>query len=104
MRICRVALSLALIVGFGSQALADWPAARGNAQRTGNVDGQPGPRSGKVLWVYESTDHYISAGSPGDNVMYVPALGTLNSGVMSSLSVDPSAVGPKRVLWSKSQP
>ena len=89
-------------LGFIS-ARADWPAARGNAQRTGNVDGQPGPKSGKVLWSYESTDHFISTGSPGDKLLFVPALGTLNSGVISAVSTEPGA-GAKRVIWSKSQP
>jgi hypothetical protein len=36
-------------------------------------------------------------------MIYAPALGTLNSGVLSALSTDPAA-GAKRVLWSKSQP
>jgi outer membrane protein assembly factor BamB len=81
---------------------ADWPAARGNAQRTGNVDGQPGPKTGKVLWTYESADNYISTGSPGNKTLFVPALGTLNSGVISALSTEQGAA--KRLIWSKSQP
>ncbi|HEY7116896.1 MAG TPA: PQQ-binding-like beta-propeller repeat protein [Tepidisphaeraceae bacterium] len=100
-------LALITVVGLafsGSMARGDWPTARGNAQRTGNVDGKAGPKSPKVLWVYESTDHYISTGSPGGNAFFVPALGTLNSGVMSAFSTDPAAAGPKRILWSKSQP
>ena len=95
-----------LIVALGLStplALADWPTSRGNAQRTGNVDGQPGPKSPRILWVQESTDHYVSAPSPGKGMIYAPALGTLNSGVLSALSTDPAA-GAKRVLWSKSQP
>jgi outer membrane protein assembly factor BamB len=85
---------------------ADWPTARGNAQRTGNVDGQPGPKSAKVVWVHESSDDYLSGGSVGgaDKLLYVPALGTLNSGVMAALSTDPAASGPRRVVWSKTQP
>jgi hypothetical protein len=97
-------MALMVVLGlYGSSAGADWPAARGNAQRTGNVDGQAGPKSAKVLWVYESTDHFISTGSPGDKLFFVPALGTLNSGVISALSID-AAAGAKRVVWSKSQP
>jgi outer membrane protein assembly factor BamB len=94
---------LAVLVSC-SLARGDWPAARGNAQRTGNVDGQAGPKSPKVLWVHESTDHFISTPSPGEKALYAPALGTLNSGVMSAISTDPAAAGAKRVVWSKSQP
>jgi len=87
-----------------TDARADWTTARGNAQRTGNVDGQAGPKAPKVLWVYESTDHYVSAPSPGKGLVYMPALGTLNSGVMSALSVEGAVGADKRVVWSKSQP
>lgn len=102
----RIVLAIVVMI-CGAMCLsaqaAEWASGRGNAQRTGNVDGQPGPKSSKVLWVYESTDQFISTGSPGDNLLFVPALGTLNSGVMSALSIDPAA-GAKRVVWSKSQP
>lgn len=94
-------------VGFGGTwaMAADWPTARGNAQRTGCVDGKPGPvKGGKVLWVHESTDQYISTGSPAGNAIYVPALGTLNSGVMAAMSSDVGMDAGKRILWSKSQP
>ena len=94
----------ALLCVAGQVALADWPMARGNAQRTGNVDGQPGPASPKVLWVQESTDHFLSAPSPGKGLVYAPALGTLNSGVMSAMSSERGVAADKRVVWSKSQP
>jgi outer membrane protein assembly factor BamB len=95
---------LVLLSFLVSSALADWPAARGNAQRTGNVDGKAGPKTGgKVFWAFESTDHYISTPSPGSGIIFAPALGTLNSGVMSAISTDPGA-GAKRVVWTKSQP
>jgi outer membrane protein assembly factor BamB len=97
---------LAAVVGLGAGgARGDWPTARGNAQRTGNVDGLPGPKAPKVLWVYESTDHYVSAPTPGPSgIVYVPALGTLNSGVMSAISGGAGVANDKRVVWSKSQP
>src|SRR4051812_12362378 len=103
----RSAVLVAVVAAVcGSPApAADWPTARGNAQRTGNVDGKAGPvRSPKVLWVHESTDQYISTGSPAGNAIYLPALGTLNSGVMAAVSTEAGADGAKRVLWSKSQP
>jgi outer membrane protein assembly factor BamB len=104
MKIRSVVLSAVMGVAGASVTAADWPTARGNAQRTGNVDGKPGPvKSPKVLWVHESTDQYIATASPGAQAVFAPALGTLNSGVMAALSTDPAA-GAKRVVWSKSQP
>src|SRR5204863_1915576 len=97
MRLIGLVTAMLSMVGVSSTA-ADWTTSRGNAQRTGNVDNQPGPKSAKVLWFFEATEHFISAPSPGDKAIYAPALGTLNSGVMSALSIDPAAAGPKRVL------
>src|SRR4051812_35042692 len=100
-------LALALFIGLSGACVlgADWPTARGNAQRTGNIDAKPGPaRAPKILWVHESTDQYIASASPGDKALFVPALGTLNSGVMAAISNETSADSAKRVLWSKSQP
>src|SRR5260221_304499 len=98
---CWLVLLVVVMVG---NARADWPMARGNAQRTGNVDGQPGPKSPKLLWVQESTDHFLSAPSPGNGMIFAPALGTLNSGVMSALSSASGVPSDKRIIWSKSQP
>jgi outer membrane protein assembly factor BamB len=104
MRSVVLAVVVAAVTGASASA-ADWPTARGNAQRTGNVDGKAGPSKGPmVLWVHESTDQYISVGSPGERAVFVPALGTLNSGVMAAMSTDLGAAPEKRVLWSKSQP
>jgi outer membrane protein assembly factor BamB len=103
MKVRLVGLVAAVLL-TGTWAWGDWPASRGNAQRTGNVDGLPGPKSPHVLWVHESTDHYVSAPSPGKGMIYAPALGTLNSGVMSAISNEPGVAPDKRVLWSKSQP
>jgi len=99
---CLAVMAAVGLVTCGARA--DWLTARGNAQRTGNVDGQAGPKSPKVLWVQESTDHYISAPSPGKGVIFMPALGTLNSGVISAIASDAGVPKDKRVLWSKSQP
>src|SRR3954447_18783982 len=104
MKIRSVILAGVLAVCGAAASAADWPTARGNAQRTGNADGKAGPvRGAKVLWVHESTDQYISTGSPAGNAVYVPALGTLNSGVMAAVSTE-AGDAAKRVLWSKSQP
>ena len=42
---------------------ADWPTHRANPQRTGSDDAKAGPKQPKVLWVYESSEHFIA--SPG---------------------------------------
>src|SRR5688572_15392202 len=95
-----------LICTTGSAIFADWPTARGNPQRTGCVDGQPGPiKAGKLLWALESQDHFIASVSPGDNRMiYVPALGALQSGVLQAITTDPAISPDKRVVWTKTQP
>jgi outer membrane protein assembly factor BamB len=54
--------------------------------------------------VHESTDQFIAAGSPGERAVYVPALGTLNSGVMAAITTEVGVEAGKRVVWSKSQP
>jgi outer membrane protein assembly factor BamB len=101
----KLALIASCLIAAPLASAADWPTARGNAQRTGHVDGQPGPKSSKVLWVAESqTDHYLAAPSPGAKVVYAPALGTLNSGVLSAISSDAAAPGPTRLVWAKTQP
>ncbi|MBM3971982.1 MAG: hypothetical protein FJ302_19295, partial [Planctomycetes bacterium] len=58
---------------------ADWPTNRGNLARTGCVDGQPGPSSGKVLWVHKSSDHYVAAPVPAGDSILVSALAAFNT-------------------------
>src|SRR5258706_14382488 len=84
-----------LVVVHVGDARADWPMARGNAQRTGNVDGLAGPKSPKLLWGQESTDHFVSAPSPGDGMIFGPAVGTANNGGMSALSSEPGGAAGK---------
>ena len=94
------------IVAFLLQAstlpAADWPTARGNPQRTGNVDGLPGPKAPKVLWVYKAAEHYVGAPAPGTTALFVPGIGGFNTGVFHALSQ--AAQPPDRVLWSKTAP
>lgn len=96
----RSALPVVLAL-FSTSLHADWPTARGNAERAG-ADAKAGPKTGKVLWFAQAAEDYISSVSPGQKLVYVPALGAFNSGVISAMSTDPAA--GKRVVWSKSQP
>jgi outer membrane protein assembly factor BamB len=83
-------------------AAADWPTHRGNSQRTGNVDGQSGPSSPKVLWVYRSTDHFVASPVAAGSSVYVSGLAAFNTTNFFALSTDASA--KQRVTWSKSAP
>ncbi len=82
---------------------ADWPTARGNAARTGAVENSAGPKSGRVLWVHKSTDHYIAAPVPAGDLVLVSSLAAFNTSSFQALSIDPAA-GAKRARWSKAVP
>jgi len=81
---------------------ADWPTARGNSQRTGNIDGQPGPKKPGVLWIYKSQEHYVASPVPGTTAVYVAGVGAFNTGVFHALALAPQAA--ERMLWSKTAP
>lgn len=81
---------------------ADWPTNRGNMARTGNVDDSPGPKSGKILWVHKSTDHYIAAPVPAGDALLVSSLAAFNTSSFQSLAIDPAAAN--RTRWVKAVP
>jgi len=81
---------------------ADWPTARGNPQRTGNVDNKPGPKTPNVHWIHKSQEHYIASPVPGDKAIYLSVMGALNTGSFRALSL--SSAATDRVMWSKSPP
>jgi outer membrane protein assembly factor BamB len=85
-----------------SAILADWPTHRGNPARTGNIDGQQGPQTPKVLWVYRSQDHFIASPVVGAKELFVSGLGAFNSSTLRALSLDKAA--GKQELWSKGTP
>ncbi len=96
-----VAAFLVLTISSITSA-ADWPTNRGNLARTGCVDDQPGPTSGKVLWVHKSSDHYIAAPVAAGDSVFVSALAAFNTSTFQALSTDP--VAKQRVKWAKSVP
>jgi outer membrane protein assembly factor BamB len=100
-------LATAVMAGLGvgvwsAGAMADWPTNRGNAQRTGNVDNQPGPKTAKVLWVYESSEHFIASPVAGEKAIVVSGLGSFNTAAIYALAMDPAA--RQRVVWKKGPP
>jgi outer membrane protein assembly factor BamB len=79
-----------------------WSTHRGNAQHTG-ADGGPGPKEPKVLWAYQSKEHFIAPLVPnGDKEVFASCLGSFNAPGLHALALDPAAV--ERVRWSKAAP
>lgn len=93
---------LCAFVVVSSSPTADWPTARGNNQRTGCVDGKPGPSEPKVSWVLKSQDHFIAAPVPLDDRLIVSGLGGFNVASVAALPFDPK--GEPKAIWSRSTP
>jgi len=96
----RFAILMALLIC--APLRADWPTHRGNSQRTGSDDGKAGPKKPKVLWVYESSEHFIASPVAGQKELFISGLGTFNTAALHCLSLDPSA--QKREIWAKRPP
>ncbi len=86
----------------GARADEPWSTYRGNPQRTGNTDNQPGPASPKVLWAFKGKDNYIAAPLPAGDKLIVSGLGPFNVANFYCLSIDPGA--KQRVVWGKTTP
>src|SRR5438445_5781520 len=93
-------LCASVISAFSTRA--DWPTARGNPQRTGCVDNQPGPATPNVLWVYKAQDHFIASPVPAGDRLYVAGIGGFNTPTLLALPVEPK--GNPTPLWSRSRP
>jgi len=91
-----------LLAASPETARADWLTYRGNPQRTGSVDDQPGPKAPKVTWVHKVGEHFIASPVPFGNTMYVGSMAGFGTGALHCLSLDPAA--PQRILWSKATP
>lgn len=104
MNVRRIASVFIAVVASVTPATADgpWSTYRGNPQRTGHTDGQPGPSSPKVLWALKSTSHYIASPLPVGDRLFVSGLGAFNVANFQCLSTD--ARVKDRVLWSKTTP
>ena len=93
---------LTSLVGGVCEARAEWPMARGNAQRTGCVDRRPGPTKPKVVWAFKTQEHFIGSPVPFVDRLYAPGLGTFNTGTFHCFST--ATETDQRVLWSKAAP
>jgi len=91
-------------LGFGAWNLhaADWATARGNPQRTGNVDGLPGPKKPNVLWIYKTSQHFVASPVIDGKALYLPALGAMNVGFFHAIALGTDA--SDRTRWSKTVP
>src|SRR5437867_4433195 len=97
---------IAVVFFAGAEARAQseepWATYRGNAQRTGNTDGQAGPAQPKILWALKSKDHYIASPVPAGDRLFLSGLGAFNVGTFACIDTQPNA--KQRTLWSKTTP
>ena len=91
---------LCVFVVNASLQEADWPAHRGGAARSGNVDGKPGPSQPKVLWVQRSKEHYIAPPCVAANRLFVCVMGAFNTGALRAFELGEA----KPPVWSKGAP
>jgi outer membrane protein assembly factor BamB len=84
------------------RAAEGWTTYRGNAQRTGSLDGLAGPLTPRVLWALPSKEHFVASPVPAGDRVYVSGLGPFNVPTFYALALDPRA--GRRVLWSKTTP
>lgn len=87
---------------FPRAACADWTTNRGNLERTGNLDAQPGPKKPNVLWAYKAAEHFVASPVPDGGTLFVAGLGAFGTPLMHAFSIDPDI--PERTLWSKGAP
>lgn len=100
----RILTILALLISASAEAAdpGPWATYRGNPQRAGNTDNQPGPEKPAVLWVMKSADHYVGAPVPVKDGIYVTGIGGFNR---PTISVFPfGAKNPPMPTWTKSAP
>lgn len=100
-QLAQCLLCVLCVCAVSSRATADWPTYRGNPQRTGNVDGKPGPEKPKVLWVFKSPDHFIASPVPAGDRLLIAGVGVLGPGSFDALALEPK---DKQLLWTKGAP
>jgi outer membrane protein assembly factor BamB len=94
-----------LCVLCGETPAADpgpWATYRGNPQRTGNTDNQPGPDKPALLWAVKSKDHFVASPVPVKDGVYVSGLGTFNRPFAAVFPL--AGKNPPEPLWIKTAP
>src|SRR6185312_15317941 len=103
--VMKYAIAIAsLLVSFPAFAAdpAPWGTYRGNPQRSGNTDNQPGPASPTVLWSVKSQDHFVASPVPVGDKLYISGLGGFNRPTISLFPLN--GAGKVEPAWSKSAP
>ncbi len=95
-------LAIAFLGTVHPQTHGDWPTHRGNIERTGNIDNQPGPKAPKILWIHKGQEHFIASPVVGTKEVYVSGLGAFNTASLHALALTPQP--GKQVVWSKRAP
>ncbi len=95
-------LACGILLLLAGPASADWLTHRGNPERTGCIDGLPGPKAGKVLWAFKAQQHFIASPVAEGRMLLVSGLGAFNTGIFQALLLDPKP--PERILWAKGAP
>lgn len=101
---CALCAHCAFVVNssFADEPAKSWSTYRGNAQRTGNLDSQPGPSKPSVLWAFKGQDHFVASPVPWDEKVFIAGLGAFNAPAFYALSSDPKTA--QRVAWTKGSP
>jgi outer membrane protein assembly factor BamB len=107
MPVLKLLVSLCILCILCGESLAadpaPWCTYRGNPQRTGNTDNQPGPDKPAVLWAVKSQDHFVASPVPVGDKIYLSGLGGFNRPTIALFPV--AGKGPKiEPVWSKSAP
>lgn len=102
LRSTAIALLSLFLCAFPHPACADWTTSRGNLQRTGNLDAQPGPKKPGVLWAYKAAEHFVASPVPDAGTLYLAGLGAFGTPSFHAFSVDGDAA--ERALWTKAAP
>jgi outer membrane protein assembly factor BamB len=79
-----------------------WGTYRGNPQRTGNTDNQPGPDKPAVLWVLKGQDHFVASPVPVKDGVYLAGIGAFNRPTVALLPL--AGKNPPQPTWTKSAP
>ena len=75
---------------------------RGNAQRTGCIDGKAGPSKPTVEWVFRSEDQFVASPIVAGKTIVVSCLQGLNNPLMLGFGLD--AAANAEAIWEKKAP